>query len=124
MILNLSTLVRVAGPLKRNSTIIRASANIFTRYIRINCVKIEVSCIQRCATNLNTNILLMLFNNTHPFFNSDLSTFPHKLAHSYYTGNTHATHQDYKDTTNISESKLICRGTRFLIVLLENKNKI
>lgn len=42
---NLGTLVRAARPLKRNSTGVRASANIFAWYVGINGVGIEVICV-------------------------------------------------------------------------------
>lgn len=101
-----SSLVVVPGPLKRNSTIVRTSTDVFAWYVGIDRVRIEMR-VCRVDFRRDRAHLHVLSDDTHPFLDRDLPALPDELADSYHTGYAHATHQYNEYATNICQAQLV-----------------
>lgn len=125
-----SAFERVAlTPLKRNSTVVRASADVFPGYVGTNCVGIEVSVARRRrwsgATGGRTaaGFIPVLSDRTHPFLDGDLSALPHELAHRYDACDSHSAHQHDEHAADVRQTELVRRRATLQIVVLRNKKK-
>lgn len=87
----------------------RTSANVFTRNVRINFVRIEMGV--RCRALSYNTALLVLSDLTHPLFDGHLSALPHEFAYGYYTGHPHAAHQHHEYTADVGQAKLVRHRT-------------
>jgi len=86
----------VPRPLERNSTSVRASTDVFARYIWIDRVGVET----RGGGNRGRGfcphhraiLRHVLFRVTHPLLDGHFPALPYELAHRDHAGNAHAAH--------------------------------
>ena len=110
-------------PLKRNSTIARASTDVFARYVGVDGVGIEVR-VGRRYLRRDRALFDVLSDLTHPFLDGDLPAFPHELAHRDHASDAHAAHQHHEHAADVRQAQLVRRraALRRFVLFTENGN--
>lgn len=112
----------VSRPLERNSTVVRASTDVFARYVGVDRVSIEPrgggSRRGDFRRGYRAAFLHVLFRVTHPLLDGHFPTLPHELADRDHAGDPHAAHQHHEDAADVRQAELVRRRAALRGVVL------